>query len=271
MGFANPFLYDTFVATPAVFTDVTQGNNNIYSSSSNFYRAVSGYDPATGVGSPDAWALAQALALYAPGSISQTDTVMTISTPATAKTIYYGNALTFSGDLVTSPGNVPVANRRVYLELAEGGYLYVYVASTDSNGHWSLKLSKGLRRNLTWSVNFPGSDTQKPSKAVGHAIHVIPHLGSASSATSVRRGVAFTFHGASLPNMHGVKVQLQARRSTSAAWRTLKLIAVANNGTYSVRISVGSPGPLFLRWRYAGGVTRPWMSAVSPPRRVNIT
>jgi subtilase family serine protease len=271
MGFANPFLYDTFVATPAAFTDVTQGNNNIYSSSSNFYRAVSGYDPATGVGSPDAWALAQALALYAPGSISQTDTVITISTPATAKTIHYGDALTFSGDLVTSPGNAPVANRRVYLELAEGGSLYVYVASTDSNGHWLLKLSKGLRRNLTWSVNFPGSDTQKPSKAVGHAIHVIPHLGSASSATSVRRGVAFTFHGASLPNMHGVKVQLQARRSTGAAWRTLKLIAVAKNGTYSVRISVSSPGPLFLRWKYAGGVTRPWMSAVSPARRVNIT
>jgi hypothetical protein len=89
--------------------------------------------------------------------------------------------------------------------------------------------------------------------------------------TSVGRGVAFTFHGASAPNMHGVAVQLQERRSTGAAWRTLRLIAVAKNGTYSVRISAASPGPLFLRWKYAGGLTRPWMPAVSPPRRVNIT
>ncbi|MDX6548983.1 MAG: hypothetical protein QOG33_2533, partial [Gaiellales bacterium] len=132
-------------------------------------------------------------------------------------------------------------------------------------------LAKQLRRNLTWSVNFPGSDTESPDSANGHAIHVIPHLSAAASVTSVRRGVAFTFHGASLPNMRGAKLQLQVRRSTGVAWRTLTLVGVARNGTYAVRITVSSPGPLFLRWRYAGGFTRPWMSAVSRARRVNIT
>jgi subtilase family serine protease len=267
MGFANPFLY----SQAGTFADVPlgSGNNNIYSSSGN-YATANGYDMATGLGSPDAMALATALTAYTPGAVTPDATQIAISGPLQAKTVVYGKPVTFHGTLQTSAA-APIANRRVYLELREGGFLYVYVATTNSSGVWSVTLAKQLRRNLSWSVNFPGSDTESPDSANGHAIRVIPHLSSASSATSVRRGVAFTFHGASLPNMHGVKVTLQGRRSTSLAWQTLKLIAVARNGTYSVRISVGSPGPLFLRWRYAGGRTRPWMTAVSPARRINIT
>jgi kumamolisin len=271
MKFANPFLYDTFAATPSAFTDVAagSGNNNIYNATGN-YATANGYDMATGLGSPDAMALATALTTYTPGAVTPDATKIAISGPLLAKTVVYGRPVTFRGTLMTST-DVPIANRRVYLELLEGGFLYVYVARTDVNGLWSVTLAKQLRRNLSWSVNFPGSDTESPDSAKGHAIHVVPHLGSAASVTSVGRGVAFTFHGASAPNMHGVAVQLQERRSTGAAWRTLRLIAVAKNGTYSVRISAASPGPLFLRWKYAGGLTRPWMPAVSPPRRVNIT
>jgi subtilase family serine protease len=269
MGFANPFLYGTFGSTPSAFMDVTTGNNNIYSASGNYF-AKPGYDLATGLGSPDATALATALMSYTPGSVAPDTTQITISTPATAKTIVYGNAVTFSGTLMNTTAAAPIPNRRVYLELKMGGFLYVYTARTDSAGNWSVKLSKALRRNLSWSVNFPGSDTQQPDKDAGPAIHVIPHLGSAVSASNVHRGTAFTFHGTSTPNMHGVRVQLQYRRSTAASWRSLKLVAVVKNGTYAARITVSSPGPVFLRWRYAGGVSKPWMSAISPVRRVNI-
>ena len=264
MGFANPFLY----STPGSFFDVTTGNNSV--TGSGLYPAGPGYDLATGLGSPDAMALATALAAYVPGTVATDASQIAISGPLLAKTVVYGKPVTFHGTLLTS-ADAPIPNRRVYLELREGGFLYVYTARTDVNGVWSLTLAKQLRRNLSWSVNFPGSDTQSPAKASGHAIHVIPHLGSAASATSVGRGVPFTFHGASAPNMNGVAVQLQERRSTGAAWRTLRLIAVAKNGTYAVRVTVTSPGPLFLRWKYAGGLTRPWMPAVSPARRVNIT
>jgi subtilase family serine protease len=271
MRFANPFLY----SAAGTFADVPlgSGNNNIYSTTGN-YATANGYDMATGLGSPDAMALATALAAYTPGAVAQDATKLAISGPLLAKTVVYGKPIVFHGTLLTS-ADAPIANRRVYLELREGAFLYVYVATTDSGGLWSVTLTKQLQRNLTWSVNFPGSDTEAPAKATDpfpqNAIHIVPHLGSASSATTVRRGVAFTFHGASLPNMHGVAVAVQARRSTSTAWRTLKLIAVAKNGTFAVRVSTATPGALFLRWVYAGGVTRPWMSAVSLPRRVNIT
>jgi subtilase family serine protease len=265
MGFANPFLY----ANAGSFLDVTTGNNNIYSATGNYF-AKPGYDLATGLGSPDAMALATALTGYTPGSVAPDTTQITITAPLAAKTIVYGNAVTFRGTLMNTTAAAAIPDRRVYLELKMGGFLYVYVARTDNAGNWSVKLSKALRRNLSWSVNFPGSDTQTPDKAAGHAIHVIPHLGSAVSASNVSRGTAFTFHGTSTPNMHGVRVQLQYRRSTAASWRSLKLVAVLKNGTYGARITVSSPGLVFLRWRYAGGVSKPWMSAISPVRRVNI-
>ena len=63
MGFANPFLYHVYDSTPSTgtFTDVTVGNNNIYSAT-DLYHAVTGYDLATGLGSPNALNLATALA-----------------------------------------------------------------------------------------------------------------------------------------------------------------------------------------------------------------
>jgi hypothetical protein len=268
MGFANPFLYDTYTNTPSDFRDVTSGNNNIYSTNGK-YAAKVGFDLATGMGSPDAMALATALTAYTPGAVASDASAITVTAPTAAKTIPFGRAVTFHGTL-TDSSLAPIANRRVYVELKEGGYLYVYVTRTDGSGVWSITLSKALRRNLTWSVNFPGSDTEQPDKAVGGPIRVIPHIGSAVSASNVRRGTAFTFHGTSAPNMHGVRLQLQERRSPGASWRTLKLVAVAKNGTYSVGITVSSPGPLYLRWRYAGGITKAWMPAVSPVRRVNI-
>jgi kumamolisin len=264
MGFANPFLY----ANDGTFMDVTTGNNNIYSASGKYFAGF-GYDLATGLGSPDAMALATALTAYTPGVVTQDTSAIAISAPLVAKTIVYGKPVTFRGTLFDS-SDQPIPDRRVYVELKMGGFLYIYVARTDVNGLWSVTLSKALRRNLSWSVNFPGSDTQTPVKAAGQAIHVIPHLGSAVSASNVHRGTAFTFHGTSTPNMHGVRLQLQYRRSSAATWRSLKLVAVVKNGTYSARITVSSPGPVFLRWRYTGGVSKPWMSAISPVRRVNI-
>jgi hypothetical protein len=70
--------------------------------------------------------------------------------------------------------------------------------------------------------------------------------------------------------MHGVKLQLQERRSLGVPWKTLKLIPVAKNGSYAARITVSAAGRVFLRWRYAGGVSKPWMTAISPVRRVTI-
>ncbi len=64
LGFLNPALYK-IAASPSsypeiAFHDVTQGNNL-------YYPATTGYDMATGLGTPDAWNLAQDLVVYDQG------------------------------------------------------------------------------------------------------------------------------------------------------------------------------------------------------------
>lgn len=51
LGFLNPWIYQTASKNPTAFFDVTQGNNQ-YACCPGFYTAP-GYDPVTGVGTPN--------------------------------------------------------------------------------------------------------------------------------------------------------------------------------------------------------------------------
>ncbi|HET8978177.1 MAG TPA: protease pro-enzyme activation domain-containing protein [Solirubrobacteraceae bacterium] len=62
VGFANPALYRTAGAAYAAgFNDVTSGNNDFTGTNSGQYVAKPGYDPVTGLGTPNAAALVPAL------------------------------------------------------------------------------------------------------------------------------------------------------------------------------------------------------------------
>jgi kumamolisin len=265
MGFANPLLYSS---GPNTFWDITQGSNSI--NGSGLYKAAAGYDPATGLGSPMAYALATKLSTFTPAAISQDATNLVVTSPTETRTVKYGRQVTLAGTL-TDSGDAPIANRRVYVELREGNRIYWYGDQTDSSGVWSFALTKQLRRNLTWQAIFPGSDTQQGLTVAGTTILVIPRLGSKASRTGVPRGTSFTFGGKSTPNMHGARVRLQVRRKTSGSWRTIATVAVNRRGGYSRKLHFTSPGAAYLRWSYAGGASHAWMSANSLSRRVAIT
>jgi len=265
MGFANPLLYSD---PTTVFWDITQGSNSI--NGSGLYKARVGYDPATGLGSPKADVLANALAGFVPAPIDPDATNLVVTSPAGIKTIKYGQQVTLAGTLTDST-HTPIVNRRVYIELREGNRVYWYRDQTDSSGLWSFALTSQLRRNLSWQAIFPGSDTQQGLTVTGTTIRVIPRLGSKASRGSVARGTSFTFGGKSAPNMHGARVRLQVRRKTSGAWRTIATVAVNRHGGYSRKLHFTSPGAAYLRWSYAGGASHAWMSATSRSRRVAIT
>lgn len=264
MGFANPLLY----SDPSLFSDITQGSNSI--NGSGLYKAAAGYDPATGLGSPKADLLANALAGFTPAPIDPDATNLVVTSPTGTRTIKYGQRVTLSGTLTDST-DTPIVNRRVYVELREGNRVFWYRDQTDSSGVWSFALSSQLRRNLSWQAIFPGSDTQQGLTVAGTTIRVIPRLGSKASRGSVVRGTSFTFGGKSAPNMHGARVRLQVRRKTSGAWRTIATVAVNRHGDYSRKLHFTSPGAAYLRWSYAGGASHAWMSASSRSRRVAIT
>jgi subtilase family serine protease len=62
VGFANPTLYALAAAAPGTyFHDVTSGDNDLTGTAGGLFPATPGYDMATGLGSPDAAALAPAL------------------------------------------------------------------------------------------------------------------------------------------------------------------------------------------------------------------
>ncbi len=264
MGFANPLLY----SDPSMFWDITQGANSI--NGSGLYQAAAGYDPATGLGSPMADALANALPGFTPVAVSPDATNLEVTSPTATKTIKYGRQVTLAGTL-TDSSETPIANRRVYVELREGNRIYLYKDETDSGGVWSITLSKALRRNLSWQAIFPGSDSQQGLTVPGTTIRVIPRLGSSASRSRVSRGTSFTFGGKSTPNMHGARVRLQVRRKTSGSWRMIATVAVNRRGGYSRKIQFTTPGAAYLRWSYAGGGSHAWMSATSLARHVAIT
>ena len=60
VGFANPTLY-SLAAQPGYFNDITTGNNDLLNNSGAMYSAGTGYDMASGLGTPNAATLAPAL------------------------------------------------------------------------------------------------------------------------------------------------------------------------------------------------------------------
>jgi kumamolisin len=264
MGFANPFLY----ANPGIFTDVTSGSNNLFSLGGS-YNAGVGYDDASGLGSPNADTLATDLAAYtyvAPTTPSAS--TLAITSPLAPKTIKYGQSVTVQGTL-TGPGAVPIANRRAWIELVEGPNVYWHSVETDGSGNWSLSLGTVLKRNTHWWAVFPGSDTEAGVQTAGPEIKVIPKLGN-RAPTGANRGAKFTVKGASTPNMHGVKVELQERRGKTGRWHNVAAVAVGRTGAYSHALSFSTAGAAYVRWSYAGRASRPWMSATSRILKVNI-
>ena len=265
VGFANPLLYTS--GDPAMFWDIKVGNNS--TDGTGVYAATAGYDPATGLGSVNAVTFANDLASFTAPPIAQDQTQLTITGPLTARTIHYGKQVTFKGTLLTQ-ASAPIAHRRVYIELREGRWIYLYQGQTDAGGNWQIPLSNALRRNLTWRAIFTGSDTELGRKVAGQPVYVIPALGSRSSVSSASRGSRFTFSGSSRPNMHGASIQLQVRRSTHGSWRTITHATVSGSGRFSSTVSFATAGNAYLRWSYRGGHSHPWMSASSPIRHVRI-
>ncbi|MGH9301725.1 MAG: hypothetical protein ACRD0E_07565, partial [Acidimicrobiales bacterium] len=78
IGFANPALYQGASSVPGLFNDVTLGNNDYTGANPGIYPAATGYDLATGLGSPVATAPAQ------PPTSPPTTSPPTTSPPTTS-------------------------------------------------------------------------------------------------------------------------------------------------------------------------------------------
>ena len=71
LGFVNPLLYTALEEAPDAFIDITEGNNKASGCSTGF-SAAAGWDPVTGVGSPNFPVLQEYAMKVAKSAVSET-------------------------------------------------------------------------------------------------------------------------------------------------------------------------------------------------------
>jgi hypothetical protein len=260
LGFASPFLYSHDGTT--VFNDITRGTNSVTGGTA--YTAGTGYDMVTGLGSVNAQHLADAL--HAQGTVHVTaprTTTITHARPAADLTIRYSTLVRFSGTLGDTGG--PVNEGLVIIQLSNG---FEFGGTTDSSGHYDIRIKNQLNRNLTWRAVYLGSDTEAPSITPAQHLYVTPRL-SAGLIAKRSGGVyhiavrtSHTFRGHSSPNMHGARVVAQALKA--GVWKTLGSAAVNARGRYHTVVKFKKARSLHLRWVFPGGRSKHWLAAVSP-------
>lgn len=266
MGYANPFLYNTFRTDPSAFHDVTLGNNNVGGKSQ--YPAASGYDLATGVGSPDAMALATALAAFTPAALSPDQTTLAAS-PSRNRTIRFGQTVTFGGVLRNSAEH-PIAHARVFLQLDDQTGTREWTRFTDANGHWLVRLSTAIDRKAHWRASYLGTQGRSPAVKNGFMLYVIPPLAVGSSLPlehgvyQARVGKVFDLRGHTMRQLAGRPMVAEYRLSTGSRWTRIGPAIVSSAGLYHRFVKFAHTGNYVIRWIYEGGTAGQWLSSVSP-------
>jgi kumamolisin len=263
LGFANPFLYDSFAADPAAFRDVTVGSNN--PDGAGPYPATPGYDQASGIGAPLAGALATDLAAYAPSQPAFAATHIT-ALPSGARTLRHRRSITLHGVLSDAEGGI--AGARVIVQGASAIGVREWRRTTGAHGGWSLRLRAPSRRTH-WRAVYLGSETTRPAISGRRTIYVIPPLWARTPAGPLRAGVPFSFAGRTLPALAGRPVLAQIRVA-GRRWRRVGPAGVGESGRFRRVMTLPKAGRYRLRWRYHGDRKGRWLSAVSASRLITV-
>ncbi len=266
LGNANPQLYSLAETNPAIFHDITTGNNTVSvcthgsrnCSTVAGYNAGAAYDSVTGLGSVDVWGLITgwsggASFVTAPQSrvsvtltsnltsMSATDTVFLTATASSSDGISPVGAITFT-DGTASLGSVTL--------VGSGGVATATLALRGS------QLPLGSQ---TITANWSGSSTAAPSSvsinvaATGSSSNGTPAITGVTNAASYQQafapGMLLTVFGSSLaPSPMGAKsLPLPA---------TMAGVAVTLNGQ-SVPLLYVSPGQLNVQIPYEAAVGAP--------------
>ena len=162
IGFANPFLYHEFGADPAMFHDITSGNNNINGGTT--YEAKPGYDVASGLGSVDADRMATDLAAHTRSPVVIDGSVITAG--ASRNPISAGHPAILSGTLKDHHTHRFLPGRAIVIEgfiLKTNTYKFFRV-HTGKKGGWALKLTtKLIKSKFQWHAVYVGEQAHAPA------------------------------------------------------------------------------------------------------------
>jgi subtilase family serine protease len=196
IGFANPVLYGTAGHVYAGhFNDITIGNNDVTGANGGLFPAGSGYDMASGLGSPNAAALAQnlcapAVGVTSPGS--QTTHIHTAAKLAIAASDSAGNALSYSATGLPPGTSINATTGTISGSPNAAGVYSVTVRAADARGSfgtatfsWTVEGPPTSRGSLTGVRN--GTPKLQLTIAAGTAA---PHL--KKIVISLPKGLSFS-------------------------------------------------------------------------------
>ncbi len=170
MGFANPFLYHEAAADPAMFHDVTSGNNSILTPAGK-YRAAARYDMATGWGSIDVNQMATDLAAY---SRTATKVHLTkITAGASRNPVTAGHPSVLSGKLTDTTIHKVLPGRVVWFFGVSGNREEVLRLHTGAKGSWAVTIKRGqLAKRLVWQVLYVGEQGHRPAESAARVLKI---------------------------------------------------------------------------------------------------
>jgi subtilase family serine protease len=152
VGFANPALYEAAgEAYAADFNDVASGNNDFTGTDGGRYAATAGYDPATGLGTPDAASLAATLCantirLANPGT--HRSTVHQSESLRLHATASLGAALTYAASGLPPGLKLNASTGQISGRLTRAGRYTVRASAHDNR-------SQTAGTSFTWTVGGP--------------------------------------------------------------------------------------------------------------------
>jgi Putative Ig domain len=278
IGFANPALYASAAKSyVANFTDITTGNNDFTGTSGGLYPAGSGYDMASGLGSPNAASLAPALC-EAAGSVTNPGSPVTATNPVSPVTA------TNSGSpvTVTNPGSqTSLIGTRHSLQIkAAGGHggPLTYTATGLPPG-LMINFSSGLisgtvTRDGTYTVTVGAVDGEHSVGSTGFEWRIDPatvtianpgaQTGRVGRYLSVQVGARANNAGSLTYTATGLPPGL-ALRSSSGLISGTPSAAVAGWATVTATTFASPPARTRMRWTIGGNprLSRSSLAAVA--------
>ena len=161
MGFADPFLYHEAAADPAMFHDVTSGNNSILNPPGR-YNAATRYDMATGWGSIDVNRMAADLAAYSRSATKVQGTKITAG--ASRNPVTAGHPSVLSGKLTNTTTHKVLPGRVVWFIGFSNGRTQVLRLHSGPKGSWAVTIKRNqLVKRLQWYVLYLGEQGHRPA------------------------------------------------------------------------------------------------------------
>ena len=257
IGFANPALYGVAgsASYASAFQDITVGNNDYTGTNGGLYPAGTGYDMASGLGTPNASGLSRLLcnAGSAPPPTVTTASASSVSTTAAtlngtvnpngAATTYqfeYGTTTSYGSFSPASPATVgsgtsAVAESADITGLTAGATYDFRIVGTNANG-----TTHGA--NLTFATSTATPSPPPPSSPPPSPPPSAPAPSATTTAATSVTGTAATLNGTVNPNGAATTYQFEYGTTTSYGSFSPASPATVGSGTSAVAESADITG-----------------------------